>query len=66
MQLHMLIPYLFDARTKIPIAAVKLILYFTGTSEKVVIVSLLARVSVAPISVTYVLGSAICTSVHRN
>ena len=26
----------FTARTKIPMAAVKLILYFTGTSEKVV------------------------------
>ena len=50
----LLIPNLCDARTKITIAAVKLILYYTGTCEKVVIVILLARISVAPISVTYV------------
>ena len=50
-----IIPYLFDTHTKIPIAAVKLIPYLTGTSEKVLIVILLARISVAPISVTYVL-----------
>ena len=42
--LYMLsLPYLFDAHTKIPIAAVKLIPYFSGTSEKVVIVILLAK-----------------------
>ena len=40
----MLIPYLFHRHTKIPIAAVKLIPYFTGTSEKVEIVILLARI----------------------
>ena len=51
----LLITYLCDACAKITIAAVKLILYYTGTSEKVVIVILLARISVAPISVTYVL-----------
>ena len=47
----LLIPNLCDARTKITIAAVKLILYYTGS----VIVILLARISVAPISVTCLL-----------
>ena len=59
------------AHTKIPIAAVKLILYFTGTypaSEKVVIRISLARIChiVAPISVTFVLVAQFEHRIHGN
>ena len=51
---HPLLRHCFTAHTKISIIAVKFIPYFTDSSEKVVIVILLARIyvnNVAPISV---------------